>query len=92
MKVTGNGVEVLTERASDDWSSTYRAGAEVFRGYFLTGETADSEDRLCKLDTSKKSYSLRSNRKIDLPDVQMETTLNETFTKYTMIPPWKYKP
>ena len=40
LKVTGNGPEVLTERATDDWSCTYHAGAEVFRGNFLVAETA----------------------------------------------------
>ena len=55
LKVTGNGPEVLTERTRDDWSCTYRAGAEVILGYFLVGKTAVSEDRLYKLDTTKKA-------------------------------------
>ena len=46
LKVTGNGLEVLTERTTDDWSCTYRSGAEVFCGNFLVGETTVSEDRL----------------------------------------------
>ena len=81
IKVTGNGAEVLTERASYDWFSTYRAGAEVFGGYFLTGETVDSENRLCKLDTSKKAMVNEATARLICPDVQMETTLNKTFTK-----------
>ena len=52
LKVTGNRPEVLTERTTDDWSCTYRAGAEVFPGNFLVGETTVSEDRLYKLDTT----------------------------------------
>ena len=35
LKVTGYGPEVVTERATDDWSCTYRTGAEVFRRIFL---------------------------------------------------------
>lgn len=36
MKVSGNGLEVLDRNIKDDWSSSFRAGAEVFRGYFLS--------------------------------------------------------
>ena len=55
LKVTGNGPEVLTEKATNDWSCTYRAGAEVFHGNFLVAETAVSQDRLYKLGTTKKA-------------------------------------
>ena len=41
-----NGPEIVTERTTDDWSCTYRAGAEVIRRCFLVGETAISKDRL----------------------------------------------
>ena len=44
MKVTGNGPEVLNKRTTDDWSSSYSAGAEIFCGYFLIGEAADIEE------------------------------------------------
>lgn len=83
LKVTGNGPEVLTERTTDDWSCTYRAGAEVFPGNFLVGETAVSEDHLYKLDTTNitKAIVYATTVRFICPDLQMEKTINETFYK-----------
>ena len=77
MKVTGNGPEVLSERTTDDWSCTYRAGAEVFCGNFVVGETAVSEDRLYKLDTTKKAIVYAPAQFI-CPELQMEKTIDGT--------------
>lgn len=55
MKVTGNGLEVLDKRTTDDWSSSYPAGAEVFRGHFFIAAEESSDDRSYTLDASKKA-------------------------------------
>ena len=81
LKVTGNGPEVLTEKATNDWSCTYRAGAEVFHGNFLVAETAVSQDRLYKLGTTKKAIVYATTARFICPDLQTEKTMNGTFYK-----------
>ena len=81
LKVTGNGLEVLAERTTDDWSCTYRSGAEVFRGNFLVGETTVSEDRLYILDTTEKAIVYATTTRFICPELQTEKTINGTFYK-----------
>ena len=84
LKVTGNGPEVLTERTTDDWSCTYRAGTEVIRGYFLVGKTAVSEDCLYQLDTTKKVVVYTTTAQFICPDLQMVKIMNGTFYNITI--------
>ena len=81
LKLTGNGPEVVTERATDDWSCTYHAGAEVFRRNFLLAKTAVSEDRLYKLDITKKAVVNATTARFICPDLQTEKSMNGTFYK-----------
>ena len=81
LKLTGNGPEVVTERATDDWSCTHRAGAEVFCRNFLVAKTAVSEDRLYKLDTTKKAVVNATTARFICPDLQTEKSMNGTFYK-----------
>ena len=81
LKVTGNGPEVLTENATDDWSCTYRAGAEVFRGNFLVAETAVSKDHLYKLSTTKKAMVYATTARFICTNLQTKETMNGTFNK-----------
>ena len=82
MQVTsGNGPEVLKKMTKDDWSSSYPAGAEVFRGHFYITNSQGADDRLYKLNKKKKAIVYAATARFICPDLPSIENANGKFFK-----------
>ena len=78
MKTLG-GVEKLKKRSTDSWGSTYRAGVEVFRGYFYLLHQRQQFGRMYKLDTDKEAMVYAASIRFLCPELPLDEDYPGTF-------------